>query len=1145
MRDLKNKLKSFAIFGALLMICLPTASSHAACPDGITSYWKLNETAGPTYNDVVGENDGTGNSNPTAAGGTVGGAQLFIPAEATGIDVPASRSFNWHGSDSFSIEFWVNVANSVSGGNHVALGRFEGNATNSGVFWFAAVDGDTGVANISMEDTENVSASLTGTTDLRDSTWHHIVVVHDDSLGAAGTLLLYVDGAVQDSAEVDYTGGFLSTSAPLSIGWFDFAGGFYFDGLIDEVALYERALPQVEIQNHHTAGLTGEDYCEGSAAPSNNAAPFPDGIISLWSLDEMAGPDYLDSYDANDGTGNSDPTAADGTVEGAQLFNPTETTGIDVSAHRSFDWLGSESFSIEFWVNVGASVSGGNHVALGRFEDNASNNGVFWFAAVDGDTGVANVSMEDTQNVDASLTGTTNLRDDAWHHIVVVHDNSLGTAGTLLLYIDGTVEDSVEVDYTGGFLSNSAPLTIGWFDFSGGFYFDGMLDEVALYERALPQVEIQDHHTTGLSGISLEAAQPAPVAVAAASQTSVKELVEVTLDGTGSADGDNNITSYLWEQTAGTPAVTINNANTATATFTPPDVDADTLLTFQLTVTDQDGQFSTATVDITVINRTPPNAAASDDQGVAEGASVTLNGSGSSDADGTIVSYVWTETSASGVTIVDDDPATPTATFIAPDVTAAGATLEFELTVTDNDGLTATDSVNVTVSNIASPLHNPVAVAGNTQGVSAGDTVTLNGSGSSDADGTIVSYVWTETSASGVTIVDDDPATPTATFIAPNVTAGGETLMFELTVTDNDGLTATDSVSVTVSDITSTLKNPVAAAGNNQSVSVGASVTLDGTGSSDSDGTVESYLWEQTAGISVVLTGANADTTSFTVPNGAAGQTLKFQLTVTDNDSLESSDSVSITVIESDQRSEIDAFVTRFYQLCLDREPDAAGLQAWVDALINGTLTGSDVAKGFVFSSEFLNKNTPDDEYVQILYRAFFDREPDPAGKQGWLDALTSGASREDVLNGFIFAPEFAQLSDQYGIKAFEGHITKAQREAVTTFVTRFYQLCLNRGPDAAGLQTWADNLLAQIQTGADVANGFIFSPEFIAQNTTDDEFLTILYRAFFNREPDQAGKDGWQAELTSGQDRGVVLNGFLGSQEFITLCEGFGITPF
>ena len=76
------------------------------------------------------------------------------------------------------------------------------------------------------------------------------------------------------------------------------------------------------------------------------------------------------------------------------------------------------------------------------------------------------------------------------------------------------------------------------------------------------------------------------------------------------------------------------------------------------------------------------------------------------------------------------------------------------------------------------------------------------------------------------------------------------------------------------------------------------------------------------------------------------------------------------------------------------------------------------------------------------------------------------------------------------------------------------------------------------------MANGFIYSQEFINKNTTDDEYLTILYKAFFNRDPDQGGWDAWIAELKAGKDRGYVLDGFLFSQEFFDLCEDYGIIP-
>jgi len=119
------------------------------------------------------------------------------------------------------------------------------------------------------------------------------------------------------------------------------------------------------------------------------------------------------------------------------------------------------------------------------------------------------------------------------------------------------------------------------------------------------------------------------------------------------------------------------------------------------------------------------------------------------------------------------------------------------------------------------------------------------------------------------------------------------------------------------------------------------------------------------------------------------------------------------------QSDPLSAFVTRFYQQCLNRGPDQGGLDNWIAGLRNGTLTGSDVARGVVVSQEFTNRNTSNEDYVTIMYRAFFDREPDTGGYNGWLSQLNSGVSREDVLDGFISAQEFVDLCDVYGITAF------------------------------------------------------------------------------------------------------------------------------
>ncbi len=125
-------------------------------------------------------------------------------------------------------------------------------------------------------------------------------------------------------------------------------------------------------------------------------------------------------------------------------------------------------------------------------------------------------------------------------------------------------------------------------------------------------------------------------------------------------------------------------------------------------------------------------------------------------------------------------------------------------------------------------------------------------------------------------------------------------------------------------------------------------------------------------------------------------------------------------------RSDIESFVTRFYQQCLSRDPDAPGLKGWADGLESGSLSGADVANGFIFSTEFTNRNTSNADYLYVLYRAFFNREPDTPGFNGWLSVLNQSTvgdptTRQSVLDGFLNSQEFSALCAVYGINPTSG----------------------------------------------------------------------------------------------------------------------------
>ena len=408
-----------------------------------------------------------------------------------------------------------------------------------------------------------------------------------------------------------------------------------------------------------------------------------------------------------------------------------------------------------------------------------------------------------------------------------------------------------------------------------------------------------------------------PLANAGLDRVVASTAMVVTLDGSDSSDSTG--TTYAWVRSlapdrgnAGT--VTLNGAKTNRPTFTPVSLDPgapDATYGFTLTVTDSDGVTAVDMVEITVTSGL--FAQAGEDQSVGSGATVTLDGSGSTRTDRT-VTYAWTRASGTtaggtGSAVTLSDPSAVQPTFTAQTLTpgATAVTYIFTLTVTDNVGSAeATDTVTITVN--APPFAALVADAGLDQdNVGSGTQVTLDGSGSTPtgtAGGRTVTYAWTPAGGTGSAVTLSDPSAVQPTFTAQTLTPGATavTYIFTLTVTDNVGSAeATDTVTITVT-APDPFADPVANAGPHQTVASGATVTLDGSKSTKDDRRTIDYLWARTGGTpgkSVTLTGSNTAEPSFTADTLEPEDpdvTHVFTLTVTDDADETATDTVMVTV---------------------------------------------------------------------------------------------------------------------------------------------------------------------------------------------------------------------------------------------------------
>lgn len=338
--------------------------------------------------------------------------------------------------------------------------------------------------------------------------------------------------------------------------------------------------------------------------------------------------------------------------------------------------------------------------------------------------------------------------------------------------------------------------------------------------------------------------------------------LEVQFDGSTSADIDGAISAYAWDFGDGTISSEMQVSHTYLTVGT---------YTASLTVTDNIGVTHTQTLEIVVtepLPNVPPTAAFTATP--ATGAApllVSFDGSSSTDSDGTVEIFEWDF--GDGNFGID---ANSEHTYVVD------GTYTVRLTVTDNAGDTHFIEKDIEVT-VAPPNVAPTALI--EPDVTSGVvplTVNFSGAGSTDADGSVASYVWD--------FGDSSPVAAGAEQQREFTAVGNYTVT--LTVVDDDGADASTTVEIVVNEPPNVAPTAVASASVLEG-QVPLTVTFDGTGSSDSDGTIAGYAWDFADG-----------------NNGVGGTierifevagTYEVSLTVTDDDGDTASDTVSINVI--------------------------------------------------------------------------------------------------------------------------------------------------------------------------------------------------------------------------------------------------------
>ena len=472
----------------LLVIVLLLSAGAAAVQDpatsgGLVSYWSFDgNTADGAW--LYAANSGVAEDNLKS----LGGPPQYLPGKVgraillDGSHLAARFSPDVALGPSYTIEAWIKPARLEAGWH-----RFVLNWGSEKGYHFAIHDKQVSLYHCQGNGEEPHPEGGT----VVEGTWQHIAAVADEN---ARRLTVYLDG--KPVANLPYDGTINPTTHE-GLGVGDSAGGPGEDskyvGCLDELAIWNRPLSDAQVEAHYRNpqerfGLAGNTF---------RPVLLDDKPEGYWQLDES------DGSAIGDASGNGH----EGTCRGAVVLgrpgipslpghHAAELDGrgacIDLGDLDAIDGL--EALSVEAWVRWREPPGGLQGVAAFLRKEQVFAFGAGWY----GDNSASNTSRKARFWINSggrwlhSDNGTTDVDDGRWHHVAGVYDGKF-----LRIYVDGIQESAREVGSV-ALSSNANRLFIGSAG-GGGEFYPGLIDEAAVYTRALSATEVYEHYVFGSS----------------------------------------------------------------------------------------------------------------------------------------------------------------------------------------------------------------------------------------------------------------------------------------------------------------------------------------------------------------------------------------------------------------------------------------------------------------------------------------------------------------------------------------------------------------------------------------------------------------------------------------------------------------------
>ncbi len=314
-----------------------------------------------------------------------------------------------------------------------------------------------------------------------DNTWHHVVWVDDN-----GTASVYIDG-VRDQASFNYaTTSIVSVlRTTIAANEYNTVPRNYFNGLLDDFRVYNRTLSPTEIQSLYKAG--GGSVAATNPSNTNNTG-INSGLVGYWTFDgkNITNATATDiSGNGNNGTLKNSPKTAIGKIgQGFRFDGVDDYVTIPYSTS-----LNPSNITISYWVKENATPDVSDTIISGKH----SSGDISYFSDMRGASNRNPTFGTYVGGVNHFVTSQTSLVVGKWYHIVGTFNGSI-----YIIYVNGVLDNTLP-DSTPLYSGASRPLSIGNLDNNGvqERFFNGTIDDVRVYNRALTAKEVQALYRLG------------------------------------------------------------------------------------------------------------------------------------------------------------------------------------------------------------------------------------------------------------------------------------------------------------------------------------------------------------------------------------------------------------------------------------------------------------------------------------------------------------------------------------------------------------------------------------------------------------------------------------------------------------------------